>query len=137
MCTLRSQTAASDAPRAVQSWAQVSDALVRSGEWEWPGAEFDDGFSAIDYTAYINGLGRAVITNFVKATFGPSSHTVALVPSGEVHQLKLRRRGNREIEWLVGERAEDRSSLRSAALRDDEHHVSPATVGLGCECCRL
>jgi hypothetical protein len=106
------------APHAAESWEDIADVLVRSGEFGWPGPEFDDGFSAIDYRCYIDGLGRGLIQAFERAFVGASTHHV-LLDSGEVHLVKLKRRGNKHTPWLVGER-----NMRAAGMRSPSAEAS-------------
>ena len=95
-------------PRAAFSWAEEADALLRSGEFEWPGGEFDDGDNCVGYLCYISGShrsgaagGRGTIQAFERATWGASAHHI-LMDDGEVQQVRLQRRGNKHVEWLVG-----------------------------------
>lgn len=110
------------APHAAASWEDVADALVRSGEFEWPGPEFDDGFNAVDYHCYIEGLGRGLIQAFERAFVGPSWHRV-LLDSGESERVKLRRRKNNSTAWLVGER-----NMRAAASPGGEARMLTARM---------
>jgi hypothetical protein len=110
------------APHAAASWEDIADALVSSGEFEWPGPEFDDGDNAVGYHCYIEGFGRGLIQGFGRAFMGTSSHHV-LLDSGETELVKLRRRKNNSTAWLVGQR-----NMRAAASPGGEASMLTARM---------
>ena len=96
---------------------KTKEKMLRSG-WCAPGADLDDGPTAVGHRVYVDGYGEGLITGFSRAKLGASSHIIefdAQVASAST-AVKLRRKGNSETRWLFWPPGVPREDVGSAKL---------------------
>jgi hypothetical protein len=83
--------------------------LVGEG-WAEPDAAFDEGDKLIGCRVRVQGYGEGVVVEYQKVSWGPSCHRIQMVctedgrpvlPSESERLLRLRRKHNNEVPWLV------------------------------------
>jgi hypothetical protein len=80
--------------------AAHEEALLAAG-YSRPGSEFDDGPSLVGHRVWIDAHGPGLVCEFQRAMVGVSSHLVRLDATGANVELKLERKGNRQLRWLL------------------------------------
>lgn len=81
--------------------AAHEEALLASG-YRRPGPEYDDGTRLVGRRIWVDGHGPGLCCEFQRAMVGVSSHLVRLDETGTNVELKLERKGNRQLRWLLG-----------------------------------
>jgi hypothetical protein len=125
--------AAASTPSSVGGWEETQERLL-GADWEVPTSLHDDGPSLIGLRVYVEGHGSGSVLSFVRARLGPSSHEVTFDAqvagaSAATRTVKLRRKGNSELRWLLrGGRGRRRGT---STQPEPEPEPEPATSGGG------
>ena len=78
--------------------------LLQEAGWSVPGREFDDGDALLGHRIFADGYGAGSVLGFSRATVGVSSHLIRL-DNGENVEVRLERKGNKQVRWLLAPRA--------------------------------
>ena len=76
-------------------------AVLTSAGWTYPTSEFDDGNALLGHRIFADGHGAGSVIGFQSAVIGASTHLVRL-DNGTNVEIKLERKGNRQVKWMVG-----------------------------------
>ena len=95
-------------------WERVKAGLISSGDWAPPTfSEMNSDVATLDgKRIFVEGMGEAVVASHTRRVMSPNGSIVCL-PNGQFFELKLKRKKNRGVRWLV--RTE--SSGQDEALR--------------------
>ncbi len=111
--------------------AAHEEALLAVG-YTRPGPEYDDGTRLVGRRIWVDGHGPALCCEFQRAMVGISSHLVRLENTGTNVELKLERKGNRQLRWLVGPSSTDVAGSSGGAGFSDANlallHAAPRSL---------
>jgi hypothetical protein len=87
----------------MRSWASLKRKLCTEGQWEEPSIEQTDadGDVLIGKIVYVMGFGEGTVVGFIKKKIGASQHTIQFQDRPREEKVKLRRKGNDKVPFLV------------------------------------